>query len=163
MQLATARPASRRRARFASSSDDRHFRQEPPRQCRLRQLLVDEVAGARAETGAGVCRRADVPEAVDRRLVAGRLREWPEEEVLVEPARAAVDVAADEVDVERLDVRRRHCDTSDRRALEVAYMAPEPRNDAVGVRLAQLLGPLAVSDVELARRVALDTACRQLL
>ncbi len=62
--------------------------------------------------------RADVPEPGDRGLVAGRRRERPPEEVLVERARAAVDVAADEVDVERLDVdggERRRASASRRR------------------------------------------------
>ena len=42
-------------------------------------------------------------------------------------------------------------------------MPAEAGEDAVGVRLAQLLGPRAVADVELARRVTLDASGRQLL
>ena len=71
---------------------------------RPRQLLRDEIAGAGAEAGPGVGARADVPEPRHGRLVAGRLRQRAPEQVLVERARAPVDVAADEVDVQRLEV-----------------------------------------------------------
>ncbi len=118
----------------------------------LRELLVDEVAGACAEARARVGRRADVPEVVDRRPMSGRLRERPEEEVLVERAGAAVDVAADEVDVQCRDVGGGEDDARERRPLEVLDVAAEARRDPVGVRLPELLRPGAVADVELVLR-----------
>ena len=107
--------------------------------------------------------RADVPEALDRRPVAGRRGERPPEQVLVERAAARVDVAGDEVRVERLEVGGREGDALQRRRAEVLDRLAEPRDDPVGVRLAQLLRPGAVADVELARGVASHAAGRELL
>src|SRR5690242_8427977 len=99
-------------------------------------------------------RGADLPQAVDRRAVAGHRGRRPPDEVLVERAGAGVDVAADEVAVERLEIGGRERDALDGGALEVRDRLSDARGDAVGVRLAQLLRPAAVADVELARRVA---------
>ncbi len=52
--------------------------------------------------------------------MAGSLRKRPEEEVLVESAGAAVDVAADEVDVHGGDVGGGERDPRERRTVEVA-------------------------------------------
>ena len=129
---------------------------------RLRQLLRNEIAGAGAEAGAGVRAGADVPEPLDRRRVSRRRGRGAEEQVLVERARPRVDVAADPVRVRCLHVRRRHDDAGDSRAVQVRDVAADPLDDPVGVRLAQLLRPGAVADVDLSGRVALRPR-RQLL
>ncbi len=102
--------------------------------------------------------RADVPEVVDGGAVPGRLREGAEEEVLVEGTRAAVDIAADEVDVQRGDVGGGEDDAVQGRALEVLDVAAEPRGDSIGIVLADLLRPRTVADVDLAGCVSLDAA-----
>ena len=106
---------------------------------------------------------ADVPEPVDRRGVTGRRGQRAPEQVLVERARARVDVAADEVAVERFDVGGREDDALQGGRLEVLDRLAEPGDDPVGVRLAQLLRPGAVTDVDLAGGIALETAGGQLL
>src|SRR5687768_15612267 len=94
--------------------------------------------------------RPDVPELVDGRLVAWHLRQRAPEEVLVEAARAGVDVAVLEVDVERGDVGGGEGDAAERGRLEILDVPSEARHDTVGVRLAELLRPGAVAGVELA-------------
>ena len=54
-------------------------------------------------------------------------------------------------------------DALQRRRREVLDRTAEPRDDPVGVRLAQLLRPGAVADVDLAGGIALDAARRELL
>src|SRR5581483_7688847 len=105
---------------------------------------------AAAEARARVRRGADVPHA--RHVGAVRS---PPQEALVELERAAVRVAADEVDVRRLQVGRGEADALQDRALEVRYVPRDPGLDPVGVALAELLRPGAVAHVELAGRVAL--------
>ena len=86
----------------------------------LRQLLRDQVAGAGAEAGAGVGARADVPELLDRRLVARRRGRRAEEQVLVERARPRVDVAADPGSDSRASMSAgRHDDPCDGGAAQV--------------------------------------------
>ena len=108
-------------------------------------------------------RGADVPQAVHGCAMPWRLREGAEEEVLVERARAAVDVAADQVDVQPGDVGRREDDALQCRALEVLDVAAEPGGDAISVGLAQLLRPGSVTDVELTAGIALDASGWKLL
>src|SRR5439155_20164720 len=93
----------------------------------------------------------------DRRRVARQGGRRPPEQVLVERARAGVDVPADQVHVRLLDVGRRKYDAAEERRLEIRDVAGDPCLDAVGVALAELLRPGAVADVELTRRVALRT------
>ena len=61
----------------------------PPAKRRAREVLRDDVAGARAEARDRVGARPDVPEALDRRRVPGRGGSGAEEKVLVERARPA--------------------------------------------------------------------------
>jgi hypothetical protein len=91
------------------------------------------------------------------------LRERTEEEVLVERARAAVDVTSDEVDVQRGDVGGREHDPLQRRPLEVLDVTAETSGDPIGVRLSEHFGPGAVSDVDLVGCVSLDPASGKLL
>ena len=84
-------------------------------------------------------RGADVPEVVDRRLVPRHPPGGPPQQVLVERARAGVDVAADEVAVEALEIGGREHDALDRRALEVRDLRAQAADDAIGVGLAQRL------------------------
>src|SRR6188472_1395351 len=133
------------------------------RQRRLRQLLRDEVARARAQARPGMGARADVPQVFDGRSVPRRRSERPPEEILVERAAPGVDVAGDEVRVQRLEVdggedRAREC-----RGAEVLDRSAEPADDSVGVRLAQLLRPGPVADVELVCRIAANRPRRKLL
>ena len=132
---------------------------------RLRQLLRDEVPGAGAEAGAGVGARADVPEALDGRPVARRRRANGRQSRFWSSAqRAGVDVAADEVAVQRLDVGGGEDDAAQAwRSRGSSIDSPSRAHDPVRVRLAELLRPGAVADVELARGIALDPAGRELL
>src|SRR6478609_2485957 len=107
--------------------------------------------------------RTDVPESGHGVLVTGRLGERAPEEILVERAGAAVDVAADEIAVQRLEAGRRDDDALQRRGAEVLDRVAQPGDDAVGICLAQLVGPAAVARVEVAGGIALDSACRKLL
>src|SRR5690348_1683809 len=92
----------RRTSTRSSSKAGRSSRssEQPLRERRLQKLLRDEGAAAAAEAGPRPRARADVPQTVDRRAVAGALRERAPEEVLVEAERAAVRIAAHEVDVQ---------------------------------------------------------------
>ena len=125
---------------------------------RLEQLLRDERAAAAAEPGPGMRRRADVPDALDRRPVArlrGERRQRKFWSSASEPPYGspwtrlmfASCRSAGESDDARED-----------RRLEVRDVPREARLDAVGVALAQALRPGPVADVELAGRVALDRA-----
>jgi hypothetical protein len=89
------------------------------------------------------------------RAVARERGPRPPEQVLVERARAGVDVAADHVRERGLDVRRREHDATQDRRLEVRRVAGDARLDPVGVALAQLLRPGAVAGVQLAGGIAL--------
>src|SRR6187200_1166539 len=129
----------------------------------LRELFRDEVAGAGPQPRTRMSARADVPEALDRRAMTRRGRERPPEEVLVERAAPGVDVAPDEVRVERLEVDGGERDPAQRGGAEVLDRVAEPGDDPVGVRLAKLLRPGPVPDVELARRIALHSAGGELL
>jgi len=104
-----------------------------------------------------------VPEVVDGGAVSRCLCEWAEQEVLVERARAAVDVAADEVDVQLSDVRGGQDDALQGRALEVLDVAAEPGSDPVGIHLAQFLGPRTVANVDFGSGIAFDASGRKLL
>ena len=104
--------------------------------------------------------RTDVPQADDRSLVAGRFGEWSPQEILVECARAAVDIAPDEVRVEGLDIGRGEHDTLECRRVEIRDRVAEPSDDPVGVRLPQLLGPGAGSDVEITGCIEVETTPR---
>ena len=145
-------------------SDRRHLRQRATWKRRLRELLVDEVAGAGAEPRAR--------DASKRRCARDRRRESG----VREPAAAGGRGSSG-----RARTSRRRCRRATRLTFSAAMSAGEratrwivarsrfrmcrPRraSDAVRVRLAQLLGPGAVADVELARGVALDASGRQLL
>lgn len=119
------------------------------------------MAGAAAEAGARMRRGADVVEIADRGRVVAAVGERPEQEELVDRAGAAVRLAADEVDVERLEVGRRVGAARENRLGEAVDVAGENRLDPVGVRLAQRFGPAAVGgDVDLAGGVALHLARR---
>src|SRR5262249_43198363 len=76
----------------------------PADQRRAEELLRDERSRARSEARAWMCAGADVPQAVDRRAVAGAAGERAPQEVLVERERAAVRVAVHEVRVRGLEV-----------------------------------------------------------
>src|SRR5262249_38076306 len=78
-------------------------------------------------------------------------------------ARAAVDVAAHEVDVLPLDVDGGEDDPSDRRRAEILDRRTESGDDAIGVCLAQRLAPRSVARVELAESIALDAPGGELL
>src|SRR5437762_203521 len=109
-----------------------------PREARPQQLLRDERARAGAEAGPGMGARTDLIEAAERCRVAGEAPARPPDEVLVERARARVDVAARHVQVRTLDVGRREHDAPQDRRLEVRDLTREAGLDPVGVRLAQL-------------------------
>src|SRR4051812_40273843 len=157
------RPRRSRSPTAKASRAPRQLREEPLRDRGLRQLLRDEVAGARTETRPGMRARADVPEAGHGSLVTGSLCQRAPEEILVERARAAVDVAADEISVERLEAGRRDNDALQRRGTEVLDRVAKPGDDAIGIRLAELVGPAAVARVEVAGGIGLDSACRKFL
>jgi hypothetical protein len=97
---------------------------------------------------------ADLPELAERRRVAGQPAGRPPEQILVERTGAGVDVASDEVAVERLEVAGRERDALQRRPLEVCDLRSEARDDAVGIGLAQSLRPRPVFHVDLAQGVA---------
>src|SRR5262249_10226412 len=122
----------------------------------------DERARAGAETWAGPRARADVPEALDRRGVAGTARERTPEEVLIERERAPIGVTVAQVDVQPLEIGRRDYDALEQRRLEIEDAPREPRLDAIGVALLQRVGPRAVAGVERSGGVAFH-APRQLL
>src|ERR671919_1749710 len=121
----------------------------PPGKRLPEELLRDDRPGAGAESRPRMGARADVVQARDRRRMAGQLRPRTPHEVLVERAGAAVDVAADEVHVGRLQVRRREDDPLDEPRVEVLDVAGEPLFDAVGVAFSKPLRPGAVAPVEL--------------
>src|SRR6476659_871020 len=101
---------------------------------------------------------SDVVAAGDRRAVPRQRRARPPDQVLVERARARVDVAADQVHVRALDVRRREDDALQERGLEVWDVAGDAGLDAVCIPLLELVRPGAVLRVDLAGRVALRHA-----
>src|SRR5439155_588917 len=113
-----------------------------PGERRLQQLLRDESPRATAEPRPRPCARADLVEPSDRRRVAGTARKRPPEKVLVERERAAVRVAADEVDVQPLEVVRPKRNALHERGLEVRDVAREPRLDPVGIALARIVVPV---------------------
>src|SRR5580704_6137316 len=93
-------------------------------------------------------------------VIDARLERTPEEE-LVERARAAIRIAADEIDVHRLEVRRRIGPPRELDLGPVLDMGGEPPLDAVRVRLAHGLRPTAIRGrVDLAGRVAFHEAWR---
>ena len=105
---------------------------------------------------------ADLPEPLERRAVAGQLPGRAPQQVLVERARAGVDVSADEVAIEPLEVGGREHDALERGAAEVRDLTAEPLDDAIRVGLAQPLAPRPVADVDLAEGIA-ERPPRQLL
>src|SRR5918996_456047 len=129
--------------------------ESPPRQRLAEELLRHERAGARAEARPRMGARADVVEPVDRGRVPRQLGARTPNEVLVERTGAAVDVAAHEVHVGRLEIGGREHDPLQEGRVEVLDLAREASLDAVGVALPQLLRPDAVAHVELAGRIAL--------
>src|SRR5205823_2820940 len=132
------------------------------RERRLEELARDDRSGAGAEPRAGPGARADLPEPLDRRGVAGAASEGSPEEVLVERERAAVGVAVPQVDVRPLQVVRAERDSLQDRGLEVGDVTRESCLDPVGVPLPELVRPLAVTDVGHGGSVTLDPP-RQLL
>src|SRR5207249_12070516 len=97
---------------------------------------------------------ADLVEPLDGRAMPRQSGPRAPDEVLVERAGAAVDVAAGHVDIGRLDVGRREDDALEERRLEVHELPGKARLDSIGVALAERFRPGAVADVELAGRVA---------
>src|SRR5919107_3936160 len=95
--------------------------------------------------------RSNVVEAFDRRPVAGEAGARAPDEVLVERARARVDVAANPVDVRRLQVRRGEHDPLQERRVEVLDVAGKGSRDGGGGEPAQLLPPRTVAAVEIPR------------
>ena len=69
--------------------------------------LRQKEAGAAAEPCARMGRCADMVEALDRRGVVDAALERPPQEGLVDGRRAAIGIAADQVDVHRLEIGRR--------------------------------------------------------
>src|ERR1700722_18811398 len=93
-------------------------------------------------------------------VIDARLKRTPEEE-LVERASAAIRIAADEIDVHRLEVRRRIGPPRELDLGPVLDMGGEPPLDAVRVRLAHCLRPATIRGrFDLAGRVALHEARR---
>src|SRR3984957_12889533 len=93
-------------------------------------------------------------------VIDARLERAPEEG-LVERAGAAVRIAADEIDVHRLEVRGRIRPAGELDLSPVLYMPSEPQLDPVRVRLAHCLGPAAVRRrFDFLSRVALHEARR---
>src|SRR5687768_12062169 len=84
--------------------------ESPPRKRLPEEFLRDERPRAGAEAGSRMGARADVVEAVHGCPVARKLGPRTPDEILVEGAGAAVDVASDQVHVPCLDVRGREHD-----------------------------------------------------
>ena len=53
-----------------------------------------------------MCRRADVMQARDRRLVIDRRVKRPPQEELIDAAEAAIGIATDQIDIERFKIGR---------------------------------------------------------
>src|SRR5439155_3697168 len=115
-----------RAARARAVLGEREPREGPPDEARPEEVLRDQGSGAGAETRAGMRARPDVIEPVDRCAMAGERRAGTPDEVLVERARAAVDVPAGHVHVRGLDVGRREDDALEERRVEVRELAAEP-------------------------------------
>src|ERR1700745_3365679 len=85
--------------------------------------------------------RADVPQPLDRRRMAGAPRERPPQEVLVERECAAVRVAVPQVHVHALEVVRPERHPLDDRRLEGRDVPHGPCLDAVCVALSRVVVP----------------------
>ncbi len=106
-------------------------------------------------------RRPDMVEAGDGGLVISRNREGAPEEELVDGARAAIRIAADEIDVQALKIGGRIGFAGDHMAAEIVNVAREQSLGAVGEGLAHRLGPAAFRrNRDFARRVAFQEARR---
>ena len=136
--------------------DREPHRPQPPPQ----QPLGDHRPRARAEAGPGMRARADVPEPLDRRRVPGAGRQRAPEQVLVERR------AAPEYGSPWWRLTFAACRSAGERVtrlrielLEVRHVPRDPRLDAVGVALAQLLGPRPVAGRR-ARRPRRPSRCQ---
>ena len=116
----------------------------------------------RAEAGAGMGRRADVPQPVDGRGMPRPARERPPQEVLVEARARRRTGRRGRGSGSPPGGQRERGDALQDRRLEVGDVPRDPRLDPVGVALAQLLRPRPVAGVDLARGVALHVP-RELL
>src|SRR5438477_8512908 len=114
-----------------------------------KKLARNEGARPAPEPRAGPGAGADLKDVADRRAMARLLRERPPEEVLVECERAGVRIAALEVDVRPLQIRRRQYNPFEHCRLEVHNVPREPGLDPVRVVLAQRFRPRAATGVEL--------------
>ena len=87
--------------------------------------------------------------------------ERPPEEELVEAAEAAIGIAADEIDVHGFEIGGRIARRPMMVSAKAVNMRHEDRLDAIGIGLAQCIGPFAVGRrPDPPRRIALDMARR---
>src|ERR1700679_2754242 len=104
----------------------------------------EQEAGDAAQAWPRMGRSADVIDVRNiRAVIDARLERAPEED-LVERASAAIRVAAHEIDVHRLEVRRRVRAAPELDLRPVLDMRREPPLDAVGERLAHSLRPAPI-------------------
>src|SRR5271154_3403621 len=106
-------------------------------------------------------RGADVMEPRHMGAVTDRGRKWAPDEKLIEPATPAIRIAADEIDVQALEIGGGIDFAGDHQARKILDVPREQSLDTVGEGLADGLGPASVRRRwNLAGGVALDEARR---